>query len=106
MKPIIQKVHVTRDCQDMPFDHATAFWIQAPGKGALICEPLAAPRAGEVKVRARFGMISRGTELLFYRGLVPPSEYERMRAPVSGGFIAGAGQVRLCQCWVRRGRSG
>ncbi len=32
-----------------------------------------------------FGAISRGTERLVYRGQVPPSEYQRMRAPHMGG---------------------
>ncbi len=73
----------------MPFDHATAFWIQAPGKGALIREPLAQPGPGEVRVRAKHGMVSRGTELLFFRGLVPASEFERMRAPFQAGTLPG-----------------
>ena len=36
-------------------------------------------------MRALFGAISRGTERLVFAGRVPPSEYERMRAPFMGG---------------------
>src|SRR5260370_9499172 len=41
--------------------------------------------AGEVQVRWLFGAISRGTERLVLAGRVPPSEYERMRAPLMAG---------------------
>lgn len=40
---------------------------------------------GYVRVRALFGALSRGTESLVYRGLVPASEYSRMAAPWMGG---------------------
>jgi threonine dehydrogenase-like Zn-dependent dehydrogenase len=36
-------------------------------------------------VRAMFGAVSRGTERLVFHGRVPPSQYERMRAPHMGG---------------------
>lgn len=36
-------------------------------------------------VEARYGSVSRGTELLVYGGRVPPSEYARMRAPHQDG---------------------
>ena len=40
-----------------------------------------------VRVRALFGSLSRGTESLIYRGLVPKTEYTRMAAPwMSGTF--------------------
>jgi NADPH:quinone reductase-like Zn-dependent oxidoreductase len=48
-------------------------------------EPVAAPAPGEVRVRALFGAISRGTERLVHAGRVPASEYDRMRAPCMGG---------------------
>jgi hypothetical protein len=38
-----------------------------------------------VRVRALYGAISRGTESLIAAGLVPLSEYQRMRAPFMGG---------------------
>jgi len=48
-------------------------------------ETVAAPAAGELRVRARFGAVSRGTERLVFEGRVPDSEFERMRAPFMGG---------------------
>lgn len=69
----------------MPDNPAQAFWILAPGRGALRDEALPATGANEVRVRALFSAISRGTESLVFRGLVPESEFERMRAPFQGG---------------------
>jgi NADPH:quinone reductase-like Zn-dependent oxidoreductase len=46
---------------------------------------LTAPQPGEVRVRALFGALSRGTEALVLAGRVPESEFERMRAPFMGG---------------------
>ena len=65
---------------------ANALWFVAPGRAELREEAVAAPAAGEVRVRALFGALSRGTERLVCNGLVPASEYERMRPP----FMAGA----------------
>jgi threonine dehydrogenase-like Zn-dependent dehydrogenase len=42
---------------------------------------------GEVRVRALFGAISRGTEALVLAGRVPESEFERMRAPFMAGHF-------------------
>jgi threonine dehydrogenase-like Zn-dependent dehydrogenase len=50
-------------------------------------ERLAAPGPGEVRVRALFGALSRGTEALVLAGRVPESEFERMRAPFMGGHF-------------------
>ena len=66
-------------------DDARAFWVAAPGRGEIRSEPLAPAATGEVLVRTLFSGISRGTESLVYRGKVPPSEFERMRAPFQGG---------------------
>ncbi len=68
---------------------AHAFWIQAPGKSVLLRESIGAPAPGEVLVQAKYGAVSRGTELLVYRGLVPVSEYQRMRAPFQAGSLPG-----------------
>ena len=38
-------------------------------------------------MRALFGALSRGTERLVFDGRVPPSEFERMRAPFMGGHF-------------------
>src|SRR5262249_18080687 len=63
-----------------------ALWYVAPGRAELREEAFAAAAAGEVRVRALYGAISRGTERLVSSGRVPASEFERMRAP----FMAGA----------------
>jgi threonine dehydrogenase-like Zn-dependent dehydrogenase len=64
---------------------ARSLWYSAPGSAEIRDEPLAAPGEGEVRVRALYSGISRGTERLVFAGRVPPSEYERMRAPFMGG---------------------
>jgi threonine dehydrogenase-like Zn-dependent dehydrogenase len=64
---------------------ARALWYEGPGRAAIREEPLAAPKPGEVSVRALAGAISRGTESLVFAGRVPDSEYGRMRAPFMGG---------------------
>jgi len=43
----------------------------------------------QVLVRTLFSGISRGTETLVFRGAVPPSEHERMRAPFQEGDFGG-----------------
>ena len=70
----------------MPDLTAKALWYAAAGRAEIRDEPLAAPAAGEVRVRALHSAISRGTERLVLSGRVPESEFERMRAP----FMAGA----------------
>jgi 2-desacetyl-2-hydroxyethyl bacteriochlorophyllide A dehydrogenase len=64
---------------------ATALWITAPGQGALRREALREPGPGEVLVEALFSGISRGSERLVYRGLVPASQHKQMRAPFQAG---------------------
>ncbi len=64
---------------------AIGYWVDGPRQGALRHEVLPAPGAQEAVVRALHGAISRGTELLVYRGQVPPSEHQRMRAPFQRG---------------------
>jgi hypothetical protein len=63
----------------------TALWYVAPGRAELRTEEVAAPAPGELTIRALFGAISRGTERLVHAGRVPPSEHERMRAPMMAG---------------------
>jgi hypothetical protein len=65
--------------------HGKALWYVGPGLAELREEPVAAPTSDEVRVRALFGAISRGTERLVHSGRVPESEYERMRAPLMSG---------------------
>ena len=64
---------------------ARAFWVVAPGRGDIRVEAPAEASAGEVVVRAIYSGISRGTEALVFQGRVPPSEYQRMRAPFQAG---------------------
>jgi NADPH:quinone reductase-like Zn-dependent oxidoreductase len=64
-----------------------ALWYVGPGRAELRAEPLAVPAPGEVRLRARYGAISRGTERLVFNGAVPASEFERMRGPnMAGNF--------------------
>ena len=65
--------------------HASAFWLEAPGSGALRLEDVADPQPGEVLVRTRYTGISRGTESLVFGGRVPADEAHRMRAPFQAG---------------------
>src|SRR6516162_11832807 len=64
---------------------AQALWYVAPGHAEIREEKLIAPGAGEVRVRALCGALSRGTERLVLAGNVPASEFDRMRAPFMGG---------------------
>ena len=64
---------------------AEALWYSAPGLADIRQEALAPPAAGEVRVRALFGAVSRGTEALVLAGRVPVSEFGRMRAPFMAG---------------------
>jgi len=50
---------------------------------------LARRQAGEVTVRTIYSGISRGTESLVFRGEVPPSQYQVMRAPFQEGEFPG-----------------
>jgi NADPH:quinone reductase-like Zn-dependent oxidoreductase len=68
---------------------ARAFWITAPGRAELRDEFLAPPAPGEVRVRSLHSAVSRGTETLVFRGEVPTSEYQRMRAPFQCGDFPG-----------------
>src|SRR5665811_547424 len=70
---------------DRTNDMAEALWYSGPGKAEIRREKLAAPAADEVRVRALFGAVSRGTEALVLAGRVPASEFDRMRAPFMGG---------------------
>ncbi|POF34301.1 zinc-dependent alcohol dehydrogenase [Roseibium marinum] len=62
-----------------------ALWYTGPAQCAIDVVPCGAPRAGEVLVQTLFSGISRGTEGLVFRGEVPESEWQRMRAPFQAG---------------------
>jgi NADPH:quinone reductase-like Zn-dependent oxidoreductase len=66
-------------------DVASALWYCGPGKVEIRQEDVAAPKGDEIRVRALYSAISRGTEALVFGGKVPRSEFERMRAPFMAG---------------------
>jgi hypothetical protein len=66
-------------------DTASALWYCGPGQAELREEALAPPGADQVRVRALYGAVSRGTEALVFNGRVPKSEFDRMRAPAMAG---------------------
>lgn len=72
---------------DQPDETADALWYSGPGKVEIRQEPLLRPGHGEVRVRALYSAISRGTEALVFNGRVPESEFERMRAPHMAGHF-------------------
>jgi threonine dehydrogenase-like Zn-dependent dehydrogenase len=68
---------------------ARAFWLNAPGVGEIRSETLPVPGPDDVLVRALYSGISRGTEMLVFRGGVPASQYAAMRAPFQEGDFPG-----------------
>ena len=68
---------------------ARQFVVNAPGHGEIVRVDLPPRQAQEVLIRARYSGISRGTETLVFRGAVPPSQYEAMRAPFQQGDYPG-----------------
>jgi threonine dehydrogenase-like Zn-dependent dehydrogenase len=70
-------------------EEALAFWLREPGVGEIRRAPLPVPESGEVLVRTLRSGVSRGTETLVFRGGVPPSQYDAMRAPFQEGDFPG-----------------
>jgi threonine dehydrogenase-like Zn-dependent dehydrogenase len=68
---------------------ARAFRVEAPGRAGIVEVPLPDPGPDDVVVRALHSAVSRGTETLVYRGEVPASQHERMRAPFQTGDFPG-----------------
>ncbi|WP_326944587.1 zinc-binding alcohol dehydrogenase [Amycolatopsis sp. NBC_01307] len=66
-----------------------AFWVQKPGEGEIRPVTLRDPGPGEVLVRTLYSGVSRGTETLVFRGGVPASQYDVMRAPFQDGEFPG-----------------
>src|SRR5688572_17209793 len=79
---------------------ARAFWVAEPGRGEIRAEPLRAPVAGEALVRTLFTGVSRGTEALVFKGKVPRSEHERMRAPFQAGDFPAPVKYGYCNVGV------
>lgn len=65
-----------------------AFWV-GRGHGEIRAVAVDGPTAGQVRVRTLRSGISRGTETLVFRGEVPVSQRERMRAPHQEGDFPG-----------------
>ncbi|MCX2724251.1 hypothetical protein [Roseibium salinum] len=65
--------------------NSEALWYTGVEECAIESVGCSAPQAGEVLVRTLFSGISRGTERLVFRGEVPESEWQRMRAPFQAG---------------------
>jgi threonine dehydrogenase-like Zn-dependent dehydrogenase len=70
-------------------DPARAFWLRAPGAGEIRTVRLPEPGPHDVVVRALHSGVSRGTETLVFRGEVPESQHEVMRAPFQDGDFPG-----------------
>ena len=68
---------------------ARSYWLERPGFGEIHSLDLPDPGAGEVLVRTLVSGISRGTEALVFRGGVPESQYDLMRAPFQEGDFPG-----------------
>jgi threonine dehydrogenase-like Zn-dependent dehydrogenase len=68
---------------------AAAYWLREPGLGEIRPVTLPDPGPDDVVVRALRSGVSRGTELLVFRGGVPPSQYAAMRAPFQDGDFPG-----------------
>ena len=68
-------------------DHA--FWLRSPGEGEIRPVTLPDPGSGEVLVRTLCSGVSRGTETLVFRGGVPESQHDLMRAPFQEGEFPG-----------------
>ncbi len=68
-----------------PPSHATAFWSTGAGTGELSRSPLPKPGSGQALVRTVHSGISAGTESLVFRGEVPHSIVDQMRAPFQEG---------------------
>ena len=72
----------------MPVD-ARAFWLREPGLGEIRPAHVPDPGPEEVLVRTVASGVSRGTEGLVFRGAVPASQHELMRAPFQEGRFPG-----------------
>jgi len=64
---------------------ARAFWLREPGHGELRTVEVEDPGPDDVLVRGVCSGVSRGTELLVYRGGVPAAQAGEMRAPFQEG---------------------
>lgn len=79
---------------------ARAFWVMAPYQGEIRDETLHSRQADEVQIRTLYSGISRGTECLVFRGEVPLSQYQVMRAPFQQGEFPGPVKYGYCNVGV------
>jgi NADPH:quinone reductase-like Zn-dependent oxidoreductase len=68
---------------------ARAFWVREPGRGEIRPAALPTPGPDDVLVHALRSGVSRGSETLVFRGGVPVSQYDLMRAPFQEGDFPG-----------------
>lgn len=73
----------------MVSEDVRAFWIREPGVGQIRPAGIHEPGPGEVRVRTVCTAVSRGTETLVFRGGVPESQHDTMRAPFQEGAFPG-----------------
>lgn len=81
-------------------DTATAFWVTRPRVGELKKETLTSVGEKDVRVRALFSGVSRGTESLVFNARVPESEVERMQAPFQAGSFPAPVKYGYCSVGV------
>ena len=79
---------------------ARAFWIATPGQGEIRAQSLKPPNPDEVLVRTLYTGISRGTESLVFRGEVPLSQHQAMRAPFQQGDFPAPVKYGYCNVGV------
>ena len=79
---------------------ARSFWIVEPGRGEIRSTPCSEIKADEVRVRTLYTALSLGTERLIFRGGVPKSQYEAMRAPYQEGSFPGPLKYGYCNVGV------
>src|ERR1043165_8069120 len=84
----VRRMQSPRGTRKVPDLAAEALWYAAPGRAEIRPEPVGEPGPGEVQVRALHSGVSRGTERLVLAGHVPPSEFQRMRAPFMAGTLS------------------
>ena len=77
-----------------------AFWLATPGRGEIRAERLKSPGPDEARVRTLYSGISRGTESRVFRGEVPPSQYQAMRAPFQQGDFPAPVKYGYCSVGV------
>jgi threonine dehydrogenase-like Zn-dependent dehydrogenase len=68
---------------------AHALWLRSPGRAEIRPVALPEPDEGQVLVHTLYSAVSRGTETLVFRGEVPASQHDLMRAPFQEGDFPG-----------------